>query len=118
MTQFSRADGVYGDGELPADADFSAPTGKVAEVSPFPAQQSDAESTTTTVSKVSKKQGGKMTDSADSTGKAREPDGKFTDEEFKDGSHTPDRAAGHSEEGEYTDSDLSETDKDHPERHD
>ena len=55
MTQFSRADGVYGDGELPADADFSAPTGKVAEVSPFPAQQSDAESTTTTVSKVSKK---------------------------------------------------------------
>jgi len=118
MTQFSRADRVYGDGELPADADFSAPTGKVAEVSPFPAQQSGVESTTSTVIKESKKQGGRMTDNADSTGKSREPDGKFTDEEFKDGSHTPDRAAGHSEEGEYTDSDLSETDKDRTERHD
>ena len=54
MTQFSQADRVYGDGELPGDADFSAPTGKVADVSPLPAKQPGAETTTATI-KESKK---------------------------------------------------------------
>jgi len=52
-----------------------------------------------------------MTDNAEATGTPGEPDGKFTDEEFKDGSHTPDRSAVHGEEGEYTDSELPETGK-------
>ena len=55
MTQFSEADRVYGDGELPGDADFSAPTGKVADVSPLPAKQPGAETTTTTAIEESKK---------------------------------------------------------------
>lgn len=59
-----------------------------------------------------------MTDNADTTGRTSEPDGKFTDEEFKDGSHTSDRAEQHEEEGEYTDSELPEADKDNTERHD
>ncbi|MHC5796387.1 hypothetical protein ACVXZ4_09525 [Lacisediminihabitans sp. FW035] len=61
-----------------------------------------------------------MTDNADTTGGAgeTEPDGKFTDEEFADGTHTSERAAGHAQEGEYTDSELSETKKDRTERHD
>lgn len=52
-----------------------------------------------------------MTDNTGNAGGSSEPDGKFTDEEFKDGSHTPDRAAVHGEEGEYTDSELPETEK-------
>ncbi|CAN5484217.1 hypothetical protein BH10ACT4_BH10ACT4_07990 [soil metagenome] len=61
-----------------------------------------------------------MTDNADTTRGAgdTEPDGKFTDEEFADGTRTPERAAGHAPEGEYTDSELSETEKDRTERHD
>jgi hypothetical protein len=59
-----------------------------------------------------------MTDNTDNAGGATEADGKFTDEEFKDGSHTPDRAEAHGEEGEYTDSELSDTDKDRTDRHD
>jgi len=61
-----------------------------------------------------------MTGNAESTGGSRdiEPDGKFTDEEFADGTRTPERAAGHAEEGEYTDSELSDTEKDRTERHD
>jgi len=59
-----------------------------------------------------------MTDNRDSGRGDFEADGKFTDEEFTDGSHTPDRAAVPGEEGEYTDSELSETDKDRSDRHD
>ncbi|QNE46736.1 hypothetical protein F1C58_07350 [Glaciihabitans sp. INWT7] len=59
-----------------------------------------------------------MTDNAGDARGEREPDGKFTDEEFKDGSHTSDRSEVSEEEGEYTDSELSETDKDRTERHD
>jgi hypothetical protein len=59
-----------------------------------------------------------MTDNPGNAGGGSEPDGKFTDEEFKDGSHTPDRAEAHGEEGEYTDSEIPETDKDHPDQHD
>ena len=65
MTQFSQADSsqadssqadsVYGDGELPADADFSAPARKVAGPTPLPAEQSGAEATTTTTTTESKK---------------------------------------------------------------
>lgn len=59
-----------------------------------------------------------MTDNRDNARGDFEADGKFTDEEFTDGSHTPDRAAVRGEEGEYTDSELPETDKDHTDRHD
>ena len=121
MTGFSPADRVYGDGTMPADADFIAPVAAIVEVRSSPGSQSGAESTTTTTNITTtngSKNGGRMTDNADATGTPGEPDGKFTDEEFKDGSHTSNRAAGHAEEGEYTDSDLSETDKDHTEKHD
>ena len=59
-----------------------------------------------------------MTDNTGNAGGGSEPDGKFTDEEFKDGSHTPDRAEAHGEEGEYTDSEIPETKKDHTDQHD
>ncbi len=59
-----------------------------------------------------------MADPADTTGDAREPDGKFTDEEFKDGSHTSDRAGGHGDEGEYTDSEGPKAEKPHIHHHD
>jgi len=48
MTGFSPADRVYGDGTLPADADFSAPAAAIVEVRSSPGSQSGAESTTTT----------------------------------------------------------------------
>ena len=48
MTGFSPADRVYGDGTLPADADFSAPAAAIVEVGSSPGSQSGAESTTTT----------------------------------------------------------------------
>jgi hypothetical protein len=51
-----------------------------------------------------------MTDNRDSGRGGFETHGKFTDEEFTDGSHTPDRAAVPGEEGEYTDSEHSKTD--------
>lgn len=61
-----------------------------------------------------------MTDNPETSGGAgtTEPDGKFTDEEFADGTHTSERAASNAEGGGYTDSELSETDKDRAERHD
>ena len=48
MTGLSPADRVYGDGSLPADADFIAPAAAIVEVRSSPGSQSGAESTTTT----------------------------------------------------------------------
>ncbi len=59
-----------------------------------------------------------MTENAEISGGSGEPDGKFTDEEFTDGSHTSERPARQGDDGEYTDSELTETDKDRTERHD
>lgn len=48
MTGLSPADRVYGDGSLPADADFIAPAAAIVEVRSSPGSQSGAESITTT----------------------------------------------------------------------
>ena len=48
MTGSSPADRVYGDGTLPADADFIAPAATTVNVRSSPGSQSGAESTTTT----------------------------------------------------------------------
>ena len=47
MTGFSPADRVYGDGTLPADADFIAPAVATVGVSSSPGSQTGAESSTT-----------------------------------------------------------------------
>ena len=48
MTGFSPADRVYGDGTLPADADFIAPAAATVGVRSSPGSQTGAESSTTT----------------------------------------------------------------------
>ena len=48
MTGLSPADRVYGDGSLPADADFIAPAAAIVEVRSSPGSQSGAESITIT----------------------------------------------------------------------
>ena len=55
MTGFSPADRVYGDGTLPADADFIAPAAATVNVRSTPGSQSGAESSPTTNTKESKK---------------------------------------------------------------
>ena len=48
MAGFSPADRVYGDGTLPADADFIAPAAATVNVRSTPGSQSGAESSPTT----------------------------------------------------------------------
>ncbi|MET4704737.1 hypothetical protein [Frigoribacterium sp. UYMn621] len=106
-TDHAKADAVYGDGEMPADADLVAPGSEQGDS----AHGNDDDTTP-------EDSGGRMTDNAGDARDEHEPDGKFTDEEFADGSHTSDRSESSEHEGEYTDSELSETEKDRTERHD
>ena len=54
MTGFSPADRTYGDGTLPADADFIAPAAATVGVRSSPGPQSGAESSTTTTTATTK----------------------------------------------------------------
>ena len=56
-----------------------------------------------------------MSGNTENTGGGPETEGKFTDEEFTDGSHTP---VSEGEDGEYTDSEIPEDVKDRPDHRD
>lgn len=59
-----------------------------------------------------------MTDSSNSNSHDAEPDGTYTDEQAKGESTTDEHGSEHTEAGAFTDSELSETEKDRTERHD
>lgn len=59
-----------------------------------------------------------MTESSNTDSRDDEPDGTYTDEQAKGEATTDEHGVNHSEAGSYTDSELSETEKDRTERHD